>query len=67
MNKNFVEEVKETPDTLDDHVLASMMQNPEGSAMVKIDGVPSWIYYQNIKPRRMIGAIVVPEEVIFHN
>lgn len=45
MNKNFVEEVKETPDTLDDHVLASMMQNPEGSAMVKIDGVPSWIYY----------------------
>lgn len=67
VNKNFVEEVKETPDTLDDHVLAGMMQNPEGSAMVKIDGVPSWIYYQNIKPRRMISAIVVPEEVIFHN
>ena len=67
VSKNFVEEVKETPDTLDDHVLASMMQNPEGSAMVKIDGVPSWIYYQNIKQRRMIGAIVVPEEVIFHN
>ncbi len=67
VSKNFVEEVKDTPDTLDDHVLACMMQNPEGSAMVKIDGVPSWIYYQNIKPRRMIGAIVVPEKVIFHN
>ena len=67
VNKNFVEEVKETPDTLDDHVLASMMQNPEGSAMVTIDGVPSWIYYQNIKPRKLIGAIVVPEEVIFQN
>ncbi|MBO4658130.1 MAG: SpoIIE family protein phosphatase [Prevotella sp.] len=67
VNKNFVEEVKETPDTLDDYVLASMMKNPEGSAMVKIDGVPSWIYYQNIKQRRMIGAIVVPKEVIFHN
>ena len=67
VNKNFVEEVKETPDTLDDHVLASMMKNAEGSAMVKIDGMPSWIYYQNIKQRRTIGAIVVPEEVIFHN
>jgi len=67
VNKNFVEEVKETPDTLDDYVLACMMQSPEGSAMVKIDGVPSWIYYQNIKQRKTIGAIVVPEEVIFHN
>ena len=35
--------------------------------MVTIDGVPSWIYYQNIMQRKMIGAIVVPEEVIFHN
>ena len=67
VNKNFVEEVTETADTLDDQVLASMMQNLEGSAMVTIDGVPSWIYYQNIRQRRMIGAIVVPEEVIFHN
>ena len=67
VSRNFGEEVKETPDTLDDHVLASMMETPEGSAMVKIDGVPSWIYYQNIKQRKMIGAIVVPEEVIFHN
>ena len=67
VNKNFVEEVKETSDTLDDHVLASMMKNAEGSAMVKIDGIPSWIYYQNIKQRKTIGAIVVPEEVIFHN
>ena len=67
VNRNFVEEVKETPDTLDDHVLANMMKKPEGSAMVKIDGVLSWIYYLNIKQRRMIGAIVVPEEVIFQN
>ena len=67
VNKNFVEEVKETPDTLDDHILKSMMNTQEGSAMVTIDGVPSWIYYQNIMQRKMIGAIVVPEEVIFHN
>ena len=67
VNKNFVEEVKETPDTLDDHVLASMMNVSEGSAMINIDGVPSWIYYQNVKQRKMIGAIVVPKEVIFRN
>lgn len=67
VNSNFVEEIKDTPDQLDDQVLADMMKNQEGSAMVRIDGVPSWIYYQNIKQRKMISAIVVPEEVIFHN
>ena len=67
VSRNFVEEVKATPDTLDDLVLANMMNTQEGSAMVNIDGVPSWIYYQNIKQRRMISAIVVPEDVIFHN
>ena len=67
VNRNFVEDVKATPDTLDDFVLKSMMNNQEGSAMVNIDGVPSWIYYQNIKQRRLISVIVVPEEVIFHN
>ena len=67
VNRNFVEEVKETPDTTDDQVLKDMMNRQEGSAMVSIDGVPSWIYYQNIEQRKMIGVIVVPEEVIFHN
>lgn len=67
VSRNFVEEVKASPDTLDDHVLASMMENQEGSAMVTIDGVPSWICYQNVKMRKMISVIVVPEEVIFHN
>ena len=67
VNRNFVEDVKATPDTRDDQVLESMMNNQEGSAMIKIDGVPSWIYYQNIKQRKLISVIVVPEEVIFHN
>ena len=67
MNGNYMEEVKETPDTLDDHILVNMMNNENGSATVNIDGVPSWIYYQNIKHRGWIGAIVVPEEVIFQN
>ena len=67
VNRNFVEDVKATPDTLDDHVLKSMMNKQEGSAMINIDGVPSWIYYLNIKQRKLISVIVVPEEVIFHN
>ena len=67
VNKNFIAEVKETPDTLDDHLLKDMMNNPEGSAMVTIDGVPSWIYYLNIDRREMVGAIVVPEEVIYRH
>ena len=67
VNRNFVEDVKATPDTRDDQVLESMMNNQEGSAMINIDGVPSWIYYQNIKQRKLISVIVVPEEVIFHN
>lgn len=67
VNRNFVEDVKATPDTLDDHALKSMMNNQEGSAMIYIDGVSSWIYYLNIKQRKLISVIVVPEEVIFHN
>lgn len=67
VSRNYVEDVKQTPDTLDDHVLADMMNNLEGSAMVNIDGMPSWIYYQNIKQRKLINVIVVPEEVIFHS
>ena len=67
VSRNFVEEVKASPDTTDDQVLKDMMNNQEGSAMVTLDGVPSWIYYQNIKQRKMIAVMVVPEEVIFHN
>lgn len=67
VNRNFIEDVKQTPDTLDDHALKDMMNNLEGSAMINIDGVPSWIYYQNIKQRRLISVIVVPEKVIFYH
>ena len=57
---------KQTPDTLDDHALKDMMINDEGSAMLNIDGVSSWVYYQNVKLRRLVNVIVVPERVIFH-
>ena len=67
VNRNFVEDVKQTPDTTDDHILKDMMNNLEGSAMLDMDGVPSWIYYQNIKQRKIISVIVVPKEVIFHH
>ena len=67
LNANFFEEAKETSNKIDDHVMNSMKKGEKGSAMVEIDGVPSWIYYRTVKHMDWVIAIVVPEEVIFYN
>jgi sigma-B regulation protein RsbU (phosphoserine phosphatase) len=43
-----------------------MKRGESGSAMVEIDGVPSWIYYRTVKHMDWMIAIVVPQEVIAH-
>ena len=67
LNKSYVEKVRETTDTQDDRIVSSMVKGDKGSAMVEIDGVPSWIYYHTIKYVDWTIVIVVPEDVIHHN
>ncbi len=67
LNANFYDEAKLTTNKIDDKVVAQMIRGEKGSAMVEIDGVPSWIYYRTVKHMNWIIAIVVPREVIMHN
>jgi anti-sigma regulatory factor (Ser/Thr protein kinase) len=66
LNANFFEESKQTSSRIDDDVVDRMVKGETGSAMVEIDGVPSWMYYRPVKHMDWVIAIVVPEEVIFH-
>ena len=67
LNANFFHESRRTANTIDDHIVTSMTKGEKGSAMVDIDGIPSWIYYRNVKYMKWVIAIVVPKEVIFRN
>ena len=67
LTESFVEQTKETPDTLDDRVVAKMVEGGKGEAMMNVDGVDSWIYYRTIKYVDWTMVIVVPEKVIFYN
>ena len=66
-NDNFFQESRLTSNTIDDDIVASMRNGEKGSAMVEIDGVPSWIYYSNVKHMDWIIGIVVPKETIVRN
>ena len=66
MTVNFLEQTKETPDSLDDRVVARIVKGENGEAMMDVDGVHSWIYYRTIEHVNWTMVIVVPEEVIFH-
>lgn len=63
---SILDKVKETPDSLDDHVAASMVRGEDGQAMIDNDGVSSRIYYRHVKYVNWTLAVVVPDEVIFH-
>ena len=67
LKMSFLDQTKETPDSLDDRVVARMVSGENGEAMMAVDGVPSWIYYRTIKYVNWTLVIVVPEEVIFHS
>lgn len=67
VNENYAERAKNSSDTLDDRIVASMMNGEKGSAMIDDNGVPSWIYYRTVKRMGWIIAIVVPKDVITRN
>ena len=67
LNESFVEQTKQTPDSLDDRVVAEMVKGGKGEAMMDLDGVHSWVYYRTLKYVDWTMVIVVPEEVIFYN
>jgi sigma-B regulation protein RsbU (phosphoserine phosphatase) len=67
LTTSFLDLTRETPDTLDDRMVARMVQGGDGEAMMDVDGVPSWIYYRTVKYVKCTMVIVVPEEVITHN
>ena len=64
---SFLDQTKETPDSLDDRVVAKMVNGENGEAMMDVDGVHSWIYYRTLPHVNWTMVIVVPKEVIFHN
>ena len=66
-NANFFDEARQTADTADDALMANMMGSVGGSAMLDIDGRPSWICYRTVKHVEWVAATVVPKDVIFHN
>ena len=51
-------------DTLE---VKNVIKENNGSVMVTIDGVKSWIYYHHIKYTDWTMVIVVPEDVILYN
>lgn len=63
LKDNFRDHIEDASNTL----LTRMTNGESGSAMVKIEGVPSWIYYRNVKYVDWTFVIVVPQEVIFYN
>lgn len=65
LTANFREQLKDTPATQE--ILEQIKNNSRGSAMIEVEGVPSWIYYRTIKHVEWAFVIVVPEEAIFHN
>jgi sigma-B regulation protein RsbU (phosphoserine phosphatase) len=67
LKENFLEQTKETPDSLDDRVVAKMVKGERGEAMVDVDGVQSWVYYRTIKYVDWKMVIVVPRDLIFYN
>ena len=67
VKENYAERAKNSSDTLDDRIVASMMKGEKGSAMIDDNGVPSWIYYRTVKRMGWIIAIVVPKDVITRN
>lgn len=66
LNANFFEESKRPGNKVDAEVVARMKKGEQGSALVEIDGVPSWIYYRTVKGMDWMIAVVVPQEVIAH-
>ena len=65
-DENFFEQLRGGSNTADS-IVNNIMARKDGSAMLDIDGVPSWIHYRPVKHVEWTIAIVVPEEVIFHN
>ena len=66
LHANFFDELKRSGNQVNDELVARMKRGERGSAMVEIDGIPSWIYYQTVKHMDWMIAIVVPQEVIAH-
>lgn len=64
---NFFDELRHNGGRAADSVLVNMMEGKDGSAMLEIDGVHSWVYYRTVKNVGWTIAIIAPEEVIFQN
>ena len=66
LNANFFEESKRSENQVDDNMVARMKKGEQGSAMVEIDGIPSFLYFRTVKHMDWMIGIVVPQEVISH-
>ena len=65
LTANFHEQFKKVAGYQD--ILKQMLEKSSGSAMMEVEGVPSWLYFRTIKYVNWTYVIVVPKVVIFHN
>ena len=64
---NILDVTAETPDTLDDAMARKMMAGGSGIERFMNDGIDSWVFYSFVKYADWTIAIVVPDEIIYHN
>lgn len=67
LTTSFLDQTKETPDSIDDRVVARMVKGENGEAMMDDNGVYSWVYYRTLRYVNWTMVIVVPEDAIYHN
>ena len=66
LNQSFPEQASESSDELDDQVASEMLEGKTGSAVLKIDGVNSSVFYAPLKDIGWSMAIVVPQHTLYH-
>ena len=61
LDKSFMNDVKLTPDTLDDHMCREMLAGNSGRQFMDFDGVDCCVYYSKLGHAGWSMAIVVPK------
>ena len=61
LKKSYLNDVKLTPDTLDDYMCREMIAGRNGSLLMDIDGVTSYVFYSHLGHAGWSMAIVVPQ------
>ena len=67
LTSNFFEEANLTPDTLDNLLSRRMVSEIEGDCRLKIEGIPSHVFFHRVKNAEWSLVTVVPDKIIYRN